>query len=77
MKDNISSTSTTRKQLMFTEVKMKKEERSSSGENTMVTTRDGESSTPIQRVPRKLPQDSTKNGVSISTEHSISDQDSQ
>jgi hypothetical protein len=41
MKDNTSSTSKARKHLMFTQTKMKKEERLLSGEDIMVQTKDG------------------------------------
>jgi uncharacterized membrane protein YcaP (DUF421 family) len=39
--------------LMYMEAKMKKVERLSSGESTMVITRDGQSSILTKRVPRK------------------------
>jgi hypothetical protein len=42
MKDNTSSTYKTEKLLMFTQIEMKKEERSLSGRDTTVTTRDGQ-----------------------------------
>jgi hypothetical protein len=48
MKANTSSTSRTEKQLMFTEVKMKKEEMSLFGTSTVEPTRDGRSSTPTR-----------------------------
>jgi hypothetical protein len=63
--------------LMYMEAKMKKVERLSSGESTMVITRDGQSSILTQRVPRKLPLDTTKSGATISTDYSTLDQDSQ
>jgi hypothetical protein len=77
MKDNTSSTSRTRKLLIFMETKMKKEERSKYGRDIMAPTRDGESSILTQRVLRKRPLDGTLNGVSISIDFSTLDQDSQ
>jgi hypothetical protein len=76
MKATTSSTSKTEKHLMFTETEMKKEERLLCGESTMVITRDGQSSILIKLL-RKLLQDTAKNGVCGSAEHSISDQDFQ
>jgi hypothetical protein len=77
MKDKTSSTSKTRKLLIFQEAKMKKEERSLSTEDTEVLVRDGQSAILTPRVLRKLLQDSTENGVCISTDCSTLDQDSQ
>jgi hypothetical protein len=77
MKDNTSSTSRTRKLLIFMETKMKKEERSKCGRDIMAPTRDGESSILTQRVLRKRLLDGTLNGVSISIDYSTLDQDSQ
>jgi hypothetical protein len=76
MKDNTSSTSTTRRHLMSMEEKMKKQERSLSGEDTTEPIRDGESSILIKLL-RNQKLDTAKNGASISTDYSTSDQDFQ
>ena len=77
MKDKTSSTSKTRKLLIFQEAKTKKEERSLSTEDTEVLVRDGQSAILTPRVLRKLLQDSTENGDITSTDCSTLDQDSQ
>jgi hypothetical protein len=69
MKACTSSTSKTERLLTFTETEMKKEERSLSGEDITVTTRDGRLSILI-RLPRNQLLDTAKNGVCISTDSS-------
>jgi hypothetical protein len=76
MKVDNSSISTTRKLLMYMVTEMKKQERSLSGEDTMVQTRDGQLSILIRLLRNKL-LDTPKNGATISADHSISDQDFQ
>jgi hypothetical protein len=71
-----SSTSTTRNHLMYMVEKMLKAKRFKFGRDTMVLTKDGESSILI-RLPRKQLLDTAENGVCISTDCSISDPDSQ
>jgi hypothetical protein len=61
---------------MFSKERILKDKRLSSGRDTMVLTKDGELST-LTRQPRREDLDSTENTDSISTEHSILDQDFQ
>jgi len=76
MKESISSTGQTVRHLMFQEEKTLKDKQFGYGRSTVEPTRDGRFSilTKLQRLQRK---DSTKNLDSISTDHSISDQDFQ
>jgi hypothetical protein len=71
-----SSTSTTRRLLMLLVVKMLKDKTFKSGADTTKPTRDGPLPTLINQ-PRKERLDITRTTVSISTELSTSDQDSQ
>jgi len=59
---------------MFTVVKMKKVDKSLSGTNIMVQTRDGRSSI-LTKLKKYRTKDSMRTSVSISTDHSTSDQD--
>jgi hypothetical protein len=66
----------TRRFLMFSVEKMPKDKKLSSGEDTTEPTRDGELSTLTEPVKNK-PEVTTETLASMSTEHSISDQDFQ
>jgi hypothetical protein len=74
--DLTSSMFTTRRYLMFQVEKILKDKEFGHGIDTTKLTRDGELSM-LTKLRKKEEVDSTLNMVSISTEHSISDQDSQ
>jgi hypothetical protein len=74
--DLTSSMFTTRRYLMFQVEKILKDKEFGHGIDTTKLTRDGELSM-LTKLRRKEEVDSTLNMVSISTEHSTSDQDSQ
>jgi hypothetical protein len=76
MKDNTSSTSKTRRQSMSIKERMLKDKRLLSGRDTTEPIRDGESSILIKLL-RNQQMDTAKNGASISTDYSTSDQDFQ
>ena len=73
---NTSSTGRTRNALMFMEEKMRKEEKSSHGIDTMVPIRDGRSSIlmKLNQFQRKV---SMKSSDSMLTDHSTLSQDCQ
>jgi hypothetical protein len=76
MKDNSSQISTTRRYSMSQETKTEKDKMFTSGRDTVVLTRDGRLST-LTRLKRKKLLDIMEATDSISTDNSISDQDSQ
>jgi hypothetical protein len=75
-KDNTSSTSKTRRQLMSSRIRMLKDKRLLSGRDTMDSTKDGELSILTRRV-RAQPRVTTKTSDSTLVDHSTSDQDSE
>jgi hypothetical protein len=74
--ENTSSMSTTRRLLMFIRTRILKDKRSLSGKDIMAGTKDGELSMLTNKVKKKH-LDMMDHLDSTSTDHSISDQDSQ